>query len=172
MKKIMMMVLAAGFAACMSAQAFSQERPSKDPVMGEHGMGHPRGMMGHQGKGFLFGDPERMQKLLGLTDEQVDRIAEINDQFRKEHAAVMDKIGPKARALRKVLRAETVDLDKARALLKEIGDFQVENRIIRIRHWLEIEKLLNPEQRKKLRDARPGMDAPMMKGPGPDGAEE
>ena len=171
MKKMVVMVLAAGFAACMSAQAFSQERPSKDPVMGR-GMGHPRGMMEHHGKGFLFGDPDRMQKLLGLTDEQVDRIAEINDQFRKEHAAVMDKIGPKARALRKVLRAENVDLDKARALLKEIGDFQVESRIIRIRHWLEIEKLLNPEQRRKLRDERPCMDGPMMKGPGPEGAEE
>ena len=135
--------------------------------------GGPRhGMMDRGGKGPLFGDPERMQKALGLSEDQMDKIADINDRIRKEHRAVMDKIEPKSRQLRKVLRAENVDLEKTRALLKEIGDLQVESRMIMIRHRLEIEKVLNAEQRAKLRDMRPEMAGPMMKAPGPDGLDE
>ena len=59
---------------------------------------------------------------------------------------------------------EPVDLDKARAVLKEIADFQVESRLIRIRHWLAIEKLLNADQKQKLKESRPMM-GPMMQGP-------
>ena len=96
MKKILVIALAAGFAACMSAQGFSQERPSKDSVMGEHGMGHPRGMMGHHGKGFLFGDPDRMQKLLGLTDEEMSEFFGVTAQtfynWQKEHIAFFEAV--------------------------------------------------------------------------------
>ena len=163
MKKMMCAVLSLGAAEILSSAAIAQERPMKGPA--DRGNFPPQGgMMPHHGKGFLFGDPEKMQKTLGLSDDQVDRIAEINDQFRKEHAAVMDKIGPKARELRKLLRAEPVDLDKARAVLKEIADFQVESRLIRIRHWLAIEKVLNADQKQKLKESRPMM-GPMMQGP-------
>lgn len=163
MKKMMCAVLALSAVALLSSAAFAQERPMKGPGDKEN-FGPRGGMMQHHGKGVIFGDPERMQKTLGLTDDQVDKIAEINDQFRKEHAAVMDKISPKARELRKLLRAENIDLDKARAVLKEISDFQVESRLIRIRHWLAIEKVLNPDQKQKLKESRPMM-GPMMQGP-------
>lgn len=163
MKKMICAVLALSAAAFLSSAVYAQERPMQRP--GDRESFGPRGgMMPHHGKGFLFGDPARMQKTLGLSDEQVDRIAEINDQFRREHAAVMDRISPKARELRKLLRAEPVDLDRAKTVLKEIADLQVESRLIRIRHWLAIEKVLNPDQKQKLKESRPMM-GPMMRGP-------
>jgi Spy/CpxP family protein refolding chaperone len=168
-------IISAGLVVLLAGTAvFAQERPKPDgsdngPGQGMMRDGGPRpGMMERGGKGPLFGDPERMQKVLGLTEDQMDRIADINEKVKMEHRAVMDKIEPKARQLRKILRAEEVDLEKTRTLLKEIGDLQVESRMIMIRHRLEIEKVLNAEQRAKLRDMRPEMAGPMMRGPEPD----
>lgn len=172
MKKILLCSLAVCAFALLSTAAFSQDRGSMGPGMNERGMGHRGAMMGHHGKGFIFGDPERLQSILGLSDDQVDQIAQMNEKFRKEHRAVMDKIEPKGRELKKILRAENVDLDRARALLKEIGEYQVESRMIMIRHRLELEKLLSADQRKKLRESRPDMAGPMMQGPGPSGPED
>jgi Spy/CpxP family protein refolding chaperone len=172
MKKILLCSLAVCACVLLSTAAFSQDRGPMGSGMNEGGMRHHGGMMGQHGKGFLWGDPERLQKILGLSDDQVDQIADLNEKMMKEHRAIMDKISPKGRELKKVLRAENVDLDKARALLKEIGEYQVESRMIMIRHRLELEKLLTADQRKKLRESRPDMAGPMMQGAGPNGPED
>ncbi|HEY1405164.1 MAG TPA: Spy/CpxP family protein refolding chaperone [Spirochaetota bacterium] len=115
--------------------------------------------------GMMFGNPERMKKRLNLTDEQMTKIEQINEKYYDEHGKVRDKIRPKMDELRKVLDSDTVDIEKARALLREIGEYQLENRILMIKQRIDIEKVLTKEQRDKARrDRRSHRDGPMMRG--------
>ncbi len=101
--------------------------------------------------GPLFGDPARMQQELGLTDEQVKQIADINRDFQKKMLDEKEKLAPKHVRLRKLLMEDTVDLGKVRALLKEIGDHRVELHMLRIQQRLAIESKLTDEQKAKVR---------------------
>jgi Spy/CpxP family protein refolding chaperone len=120
-----------------------------------------RGMGPGEGRGMgprhFFGDPARMQEELGLTDEQVNKISAINLEHRKQMLTMREQIDPKRTHLRKLLLEENVDLGQVRQLLKEIADLQVEVRMLRIRHRMEIEKVLTTEQRSKLRAERESM---------------
>ena len=139
--------------------------------------GPPRGgekkgqheMRGHGGP--LFGDPGRMQKELGLTDEQVKQIAGINLEDEKKMLDQREKIAPKSVQLRKLLIEDKVDLAKVRALLKEIGEHRVELHMLRIQQRLEIESKLTDDQKAKVRQHHRKMmkngrkapkDCPMM----------
>jgi Spy/CpxP family protein refolding chaperone len=102
----------------------------------------------------MFGDPERMRKELDLSDEQIDKIEAINDKYFEEHKKIRDKIRPKMRTLRDLLVEDKVDLEKVRAVLKEISEYQIENRMLLIRQHIEIETVLTKEQRDKVRRDR------------------
>jgi hypothetical protein len=56
--------------------------------------------------------------------------------------------------LKKLLLEEQVDLNAVHDYLKKIGDLQVEVRMLRIRQWLDIEKVLTPEQRLRVKSER------------------
>ena len=119
----------------------------------------------------MFGDPGRMQKELGLTDEQVKQIAGINLEYEKKMLDQREKIAPKSVQLRKLLIEDKVDLAKVRALLKEIGEHRVELHMLRIQQRLEIESKLTDDQKAKVRQHHRKMmkngrkapkDCPMM----------
>jgi|GEM_PF-530615 len=113
--------------------------------------------------GMMFGDPERMREKLNLTDDQMDKIEDLNEKYFDEHKKIRDKIRPKMRALRKLLDQDAVDIDKARVILKEISELQVETRILMIRQKSDIDKVLTKEQRDKARRERPSRPRmPMM----------
>jgi Spy/CpxP family protein refolding chaperone len=46
---------------------------------------------------------------------------------------------------------DNVNIDKVRPLVKEISDLRAELQILRIQHRLEIEKVLTPEQKAKIK---------------------
>jgi len=121
----------------------------------------------------LFGDPVHIYKKLGLTDEQVKNIVGINKEYAKKVLNYREKLAPKHIQLKKMFLEDNVDIDKVKSLLKEIADLRVDLHVLRIQQWLEIEKLLTPEQKAKIKLYRmhrmhkgrrmgPGDDEPMM----------
>jgi len=113
----------------------------------------------------MFGDPEKMRRELDLSDEQIDKIKVINDKYYEEHKKIRDKIQPKMRTLRDFLVEDKVDLEKVRAILKEISEYQIENRMLLIRQHIEIETVLTKEQKDKVRrDRREMFERGMMRG--------
>jgi Spy/CpxP family protein refolding chaperone len=117
--------------------------------------------------GPMFGDPERMKKDLGLTDEQVKKIAVINSEHKKKMLEFKEKMAPREIQLERLLLEDTVDLAKVRSLLSEISDLRVEVQMLRIQHRLEIEKVLTAEQKAKMKQHRKHMMG--KKGHGPEG---
>jgi Spy/CpxP family protein refolding chaperone len=101
--------------------------------------------------GPVFGDPVRMQKELGLTGEQVKKIAEINKNHERKMLDYREQLAPKYIQLKKLLLDDNVNIDKVRPLVKEISDLRAELHILRIQHQLEIEKVLTPEQKANMK---------------------
>ena len=102
-------------------------------------------------KGPIFGDVQRLKQELGLSDAQVDKIVEINNQYEKRMLDIREKLAPKMIQLKKLLLEDEVDINAVRAKLKEIGDLRIELHILRIQHVMDIEKQLNKDQLKKLK---------------------
>ena len=109
------------------------------------------------GCGPFYGDPARMKTTLGLSDDQVNKIAAINQEYKKKFLDYKEKLAPKHVQLRKLLLEDEVDIKAARAVIKDISDLQVETRVLRIQHRLDIEKVLTKEQKTKLRSEKRGM---------------
>ena len=148
MKKALIF-LTALIALSLNASQVSAEKgdPDDGPPMrgpGHMGRGHHEGM--------FFGDPEVMKEKLSLTDEQVAKIGDINLNYKKKLLAIKEKVAPKRIKLAAMLLEDSVDLEKVRPMLKEISDLQVEIRMLRITQRLDIEKILTPAQRTKLRN--------------------
>jgi Spy/CpxP family protein refolding chaperone len=129
--------------------AGSDERKVADPehfrdrhIEDRHIKGHSEG---------LFGDPVRIYKKLGLSDEQVKNIVAINKEYAKKVLNYREKLAPKHIQLKKMFLEDNVDIDKVKSLLKEIADLRVDLHVLRIQQWLDIEKLLTPEQKAKIR---------------------
>ncbi|HSV96593.1 MAG TPA: Spy/CpxP family protein refolding chaperone [Spirochaetota bacterium] len=128
---------------------------------GGHGGMHHKDMKGHgcmvDGCGPFYGDPAQMKTTLGLSDDQVNKIAAINLEYKKRFLDYREKISPKHIELKKLLLEDAVDIGAARKVLKELADLQVETRVLRIQHRLDIEKLLTKEQKTRLRSEKRGM---------------
>lgn len=102
-------------------------------------------------KGAIFGDVQRLKQELELSDAQVDKIIEINNQYKKRMLDIREKLAPKMIQLKKILLEDEVDINAVRAKLKEIGDLRIELHLLRIQHVMDIEKQLNKDQLKKLK---------------------
>lgn len=148
------------FIALLSAVIISQalpnswagpDSPRDDMGMRGHGDGEFRH---HHGEAMCFGDEKFMKEKLSLNEEQIDKIGKINLEFRKLQMEEREKLQPKKIMLRKLLLNETINLREVKKLLKEISDVEVEIRLNRIRHRIEIEKVLTPEQKKKLKQEK------------------
>ncbi len=156
-----MLVTAAILMLCAQPMLFAQGGGKK----GHEGKKAGKKQMMMEHRGHFFGDPGRMKKELNLTDEQVTKIANINKEHRKKMLDYKEKLAPKKIQLKKLLLEDTVDMGKVRSLLGEIGDLRVELQALRIEHRLNIEKVLTPDQRAKMRQHRMHM---MKKGKGMD----
>ncbi len=157
MKKNVLYALAVSAAILFSVSSLSAQ-------MGPGKGGDKRGGPMHGREGFMggphgpfFGDPEEMKAKLKLTDEQVNKISAINLEYKKQFMGFHEKIAPKHIKLRKILLEDNVDLKEVRGLLKEISDLRVETNLLMIQQRLDIEKVLTPEQRTKLKSEREGM---------------
>jgi len=168
MRKITGLLISAAAVLMISQSSLYAERGGPMP-------GGKKGFVKEQG-GRVFGDPARMQKDLGLSDDQVKKIADINRNHEKKMLDYREKLSPKKIQLRRLLLDDAVDMAGVRSLVKEISELRAELQILRIQHRLDIEKVLTPEQKAKMRQHRKHMmknkdfgpkgHGPM--GPGPD----
>ena len=160
MRKITGLLISAAAVLLISQASLYAERVG--PMSG----GEKKCMKEHGGP--IFGDPARMQKDLGLTDEQVKKMADINRSHERKMLDYREKLAPKSIQLKKLLLDDVVDMAKVRSLVKEISDLRAELQILRIQHRLEIEKVLTPEQKAKMKQHR--MHMMKKRGFGPEGA--
>lgn len=106
----------------------------------------------HHKRRMFFGDPLEMKEKFGLTDKQIAKISDINLKHRKLHLKIQEQEAPKRIQLKRLLLEKEIDLKKVRLILTELSKLQVESRMLRIKHRIEIEKQLTAEQRQKARD--------------------
>ncbi len=151
MQKSKKVIVTAAILALMAQPVLFAQGGGKKGPAGRKGDDRP---MMSECKGMFFGDPVRMKKDLNLSDEQVTKIANINKDHQKKMLDYKEKLAPKKIQLKKLLLEDSVDMARVRALLKEIGDLRVELQALRIEHRLDIEKVLTPEQKAKMRQHR------------------
>ncbi len=113
-------------------------------------------MKGTHAKGpMFFGNPAMFKQELGLTDQQIGKIEQINLNHQKQMLSQREKLEPKQIQLERLLLEDNVNLNNVRSLLREIADIRIEIHMLKITHRLEIEKVLTQEQRAKLKAMRP-----------------
>ncbi len=128
--------------------------------MGGHGKGM-HGATGHHG-GYRGGHhglrPHnaaahflRMANRLGLDKGQVQRLRELRDRYIEEHAVTEARLRAAQQDLQALLRADTIDKDKAGELLGRIGQLEGQLWQAFIDQLATIKELLTPEQRQRLR---------------------
>ena len=104
------------------------------------GWGHP--MMGCWGSG-----PEYERGDYGnLTSEQRSRLDTLERKFYEETKDLRDQVWTKSRELDSVLNSSNPDLDKAKALQKEISDLRAKLDEKTVTYELEARKIV-PDQR-------------------------
>jgi Spy/CpxP family protein refolding chaperone len=97
-----------------------------------------------------FGDRGFLRNNLQLSDEQIEKVAGINENFRKRHDELRERMRPRRIELKALLLAEKIDFDSVRKKLREISEIEVELKIIQIQHRLSLQEILTPEQKKQL----------------------
>ncbi len=153
MKKFLLIIFGSLLVASMwasSADARHEERRSRHGQEEEYAdEGH--GNRGHMRGQMCFGDSDRMKKKVGLSDEQIKKIEEINLKFHKQLLEKREQIQPRNLKLRRLLLEKEIDLDDVGELLREVSGLEAEIRLDRIKHRIEIEKLLTEDQKKKMK---------------------
>lgn len=162
-------VMALVMAAATSAwpQQHHTPRPG-GPKMGMESCPHMKGKAGHPP--MFFGNPVMFKQELGLTDQQIAKIEQINLNHHKLMLNEREKLEPKRIQLERLLLEENINLNNVRNLLREIADIRIDIHMLKITHRLEIEKVLTQEQKTKLKAMRgrhPKM-GPGMRHHGPD----
>ncbi|OPX17563.1 hypothetical protein BXT86_05805 [candidate division WOR-3 bacterium 4484_100] len=94
---------------------------------------------------------ERMQ-MLNLSDEQRDKIADIQTNFRKKVIPIKAEIQLKEIDLKNEMRADEPNRTRIMNLVKAISELELKIKQADIDRRLKIRALLTPEQRKKLKN--------------------
>ncbi len=114
---------------------------------GGHGMG--MGMMLHGSTSHLIRHLLRHQKDIGLTDEQVGKLKELQLNLDKTRIKSEADIQIAERELRALVEDDKSDLAAIEAKLKQSEELQVGLRLAAIKARREALALLTPEQREK-----------------------
>ncbi len=136
-----------GLALIMAALTSAWTQPHHGP-----GPGGPKMKSGHPP--MFFGNPAMCKQELGLTDQQISKIEQINLNHHKLMLNQREKLEPKRIQLERLMLEENVNLSTVRNLLREIADIRIEIYMLKITHRLEIEKVLTQEQKSKLKAMR------------------
>lgn len=112
-------------------------------------------------------NPMMMKTHLGLSDDQAGKIDAIRLDYSKKILEYREKAAPKKIAVRRLLLEDNVDITRIRSLVKELGDLNVEMRMLKIQEHLDTDKVLTPAQRTKWRAMKAEKcrsDCPMGRG--------
>jgi hypothetical protein len=139
MKKYVFAIILSWF-TLFAVHAFAQGHP-----MEERERDH------HEVFSDIYDDPYFLKNKLSLTDDQIINIKSINSKYREKYENLTNKIHNLISDLRILSRAKILDADNIRKTYSELCGYLEEERILRMSHFLEIEKILTREQSKKLR---------------------
>ncbi len=95
---------------------------------------------------------ERTKHLLELTDEQVEKIEEVDLRYSKMKEPYWERLKPLRLKLRENILKDKLDEEKMRKILEKMDGERRELRILFFKQKIEMEKMLSPEQKKKLRE--------------------
>ena len=166
---------AIGFATTVQLAARGDQGAGQDPAAqsGRRGFGMMgQGMMGPGGPGMrggpggrggMFGLPMRG---LDLTDAQREQVRAIMESHRDQQKAIGDRMQAARKALRAAIEAETADEVAIRAAAAEIGAIEADAAVLQAKIRGEVFGLLTPEQVKKAKELRSGMENRMKDGRG------
>lgn len=141
-------------------------RPGKGMMMGMGGMG----MMG----GPVYGKIMMAVKRMNLTPEQKAKFDVIHSDFKKKAVRAAADVNVAHIEVHELMAADPVNLDRVRAKVNELFQKKSEMMMLGIRSLEDFKKLLNPDQKKMLKDmlAMDSADGDMEEAEAPDeGAE-
>lgn len=118
--------------------------------MGDDGPGFGPGSRGDEGK--MEGRFEKMNKELGLTKEQAEKLRAHRKSQREANQALLQQMQAKREALRAELENEKVDAGKAKSINEELKALHNKMADQRLAGVLEVRQILTAEQFKKLRE--------------------
>ena len=99
---------------------------------------------------FFMSNLNEMKTKLDLTNAQVTQIEKINANYKPRFEEQSKQMRPLRTELRQLMSEENIDTNKVRAKLREISNIEIEQKVLRIEHRVEVQKLLTPDQKKKL----------------------
>jgi hypothetical protein len=111
----------------------------------EHGM-MGAGMMMHRGPDFLLEQKEALK----LSDEQVQRLQELDDELSALHQAHMSLVMPQRRRASEALHAERPDLDAYESALEAWAAEHVEMQVAMASYWQQALAVLSDQQRSNV----------------------
>lgn len=119
-------------------------------AMGEDGPGFGPGSRGDEGK--MEGRFEEMNKELGLTKEQAEKLRAHRRSQRETNQALWKQMQEKREALRVELEQPKVNTGKAKSINEELKALHNKMADQRLAGVLEVREILTAEQFKKLRE--------------------
>lgn len=103
------------------------------------------------------GEPgARLVERLGLSPEQAESLNKLREEGEGERLVLRKEVIRLRHALQGEMLADQPDPGKVAKLSAEIGDAQAKLRTNRLRHQIELRKLLTPEQRDRMLTMRQG----------------
>ena len=131
-------------------------------MMGGYGpgmtAGYGPGMMGGYGPGMMGGygyGYGGALAALDLTDEQQQKIFDLQEQHQRKNFDTMSKVREEMFKLRRLYNADNVDEKAVLDQQKKVDELRRQLLASRIETQKQIENVLTPEQRKQLREYRP-----------------
>lgn len=105
----------------------------------------------HKGKGGKH-NFEKMARYLELNDDQKSKLKKMHDAHRAQMKQRREAMRAQKKKVREMLRQDEINRSAIKAELEKAAAMHVEKRMAMIDHRLEVEKILNDEQKKKMRE--------------------
>jgi Spy/CpxP family protein refolding chaperone len=106
----------------------------------------------------------RVREELDLTDEQVERFEALVDSFARQTEPIRDSLYQKRTALFDEMSSDEPSLEVLDGLAEDIGNLEIRLKKRTIRHMLQHDEVLTPEQKSRLvsmfRERHDRMDRP------------
>lgn len=97
---------------------------------------------------------EKMQKMLGLSDEQVSRIRQIREKYRPQMQELREQSRANRKKLREARQAESIDMAQIEALAQIQGNLKAQKIILKAKKHNEIRTVFTKEQIVRLREMK------------------
>lgn len=97
---------------------------------------------------------ENMEKSLNFTDDQKNKVAEINKRYEGQIRDLEEKMKPIHAQIKFELSQDTINYDKIQDYFEQLSPYQIRLKILGLKHFDEIQGIMTPDQRKKMKEIR------------------